>query len=240
MPDQKTDGGSVVYHHAERVAPPAIAHGDAEHIAAIERHLEAHLGRAETVFHEIVSDLVHIDVHPIRGEACTWLVTTGMSDLPMTVPEGAEEWRHAEVMIALPSDWPLTPQAWKDERHYWPIRLLKGLARLPHLYATWLGEGHTVPNGDPPAPYAPGTGLCCALLLPALDVPEGFTPLALPDRTIHFLQILPIHRFEMERKLLQGTDALLDLFDEHELSPIVDPARPDLARRPRKGWLGRF
>ena len=40
---------------------------------------------------------------------------------------------------------------------YWPYRMLKELARLPHEFDTFLWKGHTVPNGDPPQPYGPNT-----------------------------------------------------------------------------------
>ena len=29
---------------------------------------------------------------------------------------------------------------------FWPIQMLKFLARFPHEYKTWLGWGHTIPN----------------------------------------------------------------------------------------------
>ena len=68
----------------------------------------------------------------------------------MNVPDGWEDYRYAEMMICLPPDWNMDQRAWNDERHYWPIRLLKTLARLPHEYNTWLSDCHTMPNGDPP------------------------------------------------------------------------------------------
>ena len=37
----------------------------------------------------------------------------------------------AELAIALPADWKLDQESMKDEKWYWPIRLLKSLARLP-------------------------------------------------------------------------------------------------------------
>lgn len=51
------------------------------------------------------------------------LVTSGMSDLAMTVPEGMEFFRRAELMIALPADWPIEGPRFEDEQGYWPIRL---------------------------------------------------------------------------------------------------------------------
>ena len=74
------------------------------------------------------------------------------------VPEDAGAETRAELMIALPAEWKLADSQLEDERWYWPIRNLKALARLPHEYETWLGFGHTVPNGDPPEPYAARAG----------------------------------------------------------------------------------
>ena len=44
---------------------------------------------------------------------------------------------------------------------YWPIRLLKSLARLPIASDTWLGFGHTMDNKEN---FAENTKLCAAIL----------------------------------------------------------------------------
>lgn len=69
---------------------PAL--GDAESIEAIGAHIERHLGPIHRVFHELVSDVVHLDVHwvqPTPERPWHNLVTSGMSDLAMSAPEGA-------------------------------------------------------------------------------------------------------------------------------------------------------
>jgi hypothetical protein len=227
--EERSESGAPIYRHKPREKPFEPAHGDAAMLEKFDRHLERHLGPVETVLHEIVSDLVHVDVHLVKPteERPRWtLVTTGMSDRPMKVPEGAEEFRHAELMLSLPPDWPLTEQAFKDERHYWPVRWLKMLARLPHEYDTWLGWGHTVPNGDPAAPYAPDTKLCCMLVVPPVLVPEGFRRLTVnDDKTVHFYAAVPLYREEMDFKLRKGAEALLDRFDRHQVTERVDPKR---------------
>ena len=40
--------------------------------------------------------------------------------------------------------WEKANEIMKDERWYWPIGLLKVLARLPISNDTWLGFGHTM------------------------------------------------------------------------------------------------
>jgi hypothetical protein len=238
---QETSGsGAPIYRHTHRVRPFQPATGDPEAIEAIRAHIVAHIGEPAFVYHEVRSDLVHIDVHvvPPRPERDCWtLVTTGMSDLPMNTPGHLAGQRFAELMICLPSSWPLPAggdlqgSSFEDERWYWPIRWLKLLARLPHEYSTWLGPGHTVPNGDPPAPYADGTDLCCMLVMaPASLEPESWS-LQRPGHAVHFYALWPLHRAEMDLKLERGIDALLDRLEALEPDGLAAVERIDPSRR---------
>lgn len=197
--DATSIGGSVIYHHTE--ARPFQAPQGEECIEQITDHIEKHLGEVASVFHEIVSDTVHIDVHvvkPTESFPFARLVTSGMSDLPMATPPAVEGSRYAELMITLPGEWQLDQQSFQNEKWYWPVRLLKGLARLPHKYDTWLGYGHTVPNGDPAEPYAPDTKLCGALVALSPTVPDDFHELSIHEhKQISFYAVVPIYEEEM-------------------------------------------
>jgi hypothetical protein len=232
---ERTEAGDPVYRHAEPPDAFQPAFGDSEAIARIDQHIETHLGKIELVFHEILSDVVHLDVHwvkPTKERNFHILVTSGMSDLPMTVPKGAEDFRYTELMIGLPRGWAIGDAAFRDERNYWPVRLLKYLARMPHIYKTWLGWGHTVPNGDPPEPFIPGSGLACALIVPPRTTPESFERLELDaEKTIRFQAVVPIYREEMNLKLKKGLDSLLARFDKYHVSEVLDPNRRNVARR---------
>ncbi|WP_374583028.1 suppressor of fused domain protein [Pseudoduganella sp.] len=199
----------------------------------ISDHIEQYLGRAETVFHEIFSDTVHIDVFwvkPSEDFPFHRLVTSGMSDLPMRTPEGAP--RFAELMMTLPADWQVDQASFEDEAWYWPVRLLKMLARLPHKHDTWLGFGHTVPNGDPPEPYAANTALCGAIILPSISAPQAFHRLPIDSgKEITFYAVVPLFENEMNLKLRKGVDELLSLFDKRKVSDIVDLARADVSKK---------
>lgn len=230
---ESSPGGSPIYRHQPaREWQPAAGE---EHIEQISAHIEAHLGPVANVLHEIVSDLVHVDVHvvmPTADHPCVRLVTSGMSDLPMTTPDNPDLPRFAELMITLPRDWRLSQEAFKDEAWYWPVRLLKTLARLPHRYGTWLGWGHTIPNGDPAEPYAPNVGFAGAIILPPLTAPDAFRTLEVgPGKHITFYSVLPLFPGEMDLKLKKGTDALLDLFDARHVDDAVDPRRKDVTRK---------
>lgn len=231
--DDVSPGGSpILVHSREKDFTPAQGES---HIEAISAHIERHLGPIAGVFHEIISDLVHIDVHVVPASEpfpFLRLVTSGMSDLPMTLPEGAPGSAYMELMVTLPADWPISDDAFEDERNYWPVRLLKTLARLPHEYDTWLGFGHTIPNGHPAEPYAPGVGFDGAIVLPPVTAPEGFGTLQLDDaRTIEFMSIVPLYPEEMDLKLKKDAEALLDRFDAKNIQDVIVPGRVNVARK---------
>jgi hypothetical protein len=229
-PIERSPSGQPVYRHRPRGQRPfGPAHGDPGTIGAVEEHVARHIGAIDWVWHEVISDRVHLDVHvvePTPLRPFVTLVTTGMSDQPMAVPQDAGLPSYAELLICLPPDWPRQRQDLAYERNYWPIRWLKTLARLPHDYDTWLGPGHTVPNGDPAEPFADGTGFCAMLVArPLLVGPEG-SELTAPDgRRIALYSLLPLYADELELKLDRGTNALYDGFDEHGVTELVVPGR---------------
>ena len=237
MTDEERSGsGAPIWRHDEAAEPVA---GEQTWAAeAIEEHVERHIGPIEGVFHELVSPYVHLDILqvPARTER-PWhtLVTCGMSARPMAVPD-AEVPRYAELVISLSPFWPLDDESWRDERHYWPVRLLKTLGRLPHEYGTWLGIGHTVPNGDPPERYVPGTKLCGALIAPPLQWPDEAHVLETDNGPLHFYGVIPLDNDEMQLKLDDGLDALYERLDEAEISEVLIPDRPSsVGRRKRFG-----
>ena len=74
-------------------------------LEAISDHIERHIGKIAQVWHEILSDLVHVDVHeiaPTEDRPYWTLVTSGMSDRSMAAPDGYEEWAFAELMLCVP------------------------------------------------------------------------------------------------------------------------------------------
>jgi len=163
---------NIIRHSEPKTNAPIVA-PVSENLEPLETHIERYFGTPETVFHEIVSTTVHIDLHFIPAtQERPWhtIVTTGMSDIPMTTPEGAEEFQLAELLLRLPPSWPLSQEAFEDEKSYWPLRQLKFLARFAHEYETWLCYGHTIPNGNPPEVYTNGVPFSGVLLSDPFDV----------------------------------------------------------------------
>ena len=78
----------------------------------------------------------------------------------MTVPEGADEFRYAELMIELPKGWPVSAKALGHANNRWPIDWLRRIPAHVHNERTWLGgEVAIMANSDPPTRFAPGCGL---------------------------------------------------------------------------------
>jgi hypothetical protein len=231
-----SESGQPIFRHKPKKRDFDIATGSEESaVEAIVDHVETHLGKIDIVFHELISDLVHIDVHQIKPtrERNFWtLITTGMSDRPMTVPEGVTDAHYAELMICLPPSWKISDEAFKDEANYWPIGLLKLLSRLPHEYGTWLAPGHTIPNADPPEPYAPDTKFCCAMLVNPLTTPPEFDQFeAGTGKVIRFLAVIPLYLEEVELKLKQGSDELIKRLEKQGVTEVLKPGRKNVARR---------
>jgi hypothetical protein len=84
----------------------------------IEDYIEEHIGTVSYVYHEIVSDKVHIDIHvvdPSEKRNSYTLITSGMSDQPMPAPSGREGYRYTELTLSLPASWPMSPDELQDQ-----------------------------------------------------------------------------------------------------------------------------
>ena len=230
-------GGSPIYRYEEPKnkgwRPPEAYGTYAEEINA---HFNAAFpDREGFVYHEIISDLVHINVNlmkPTKQQPFYVAYTTGMSDRPMTLPDELadhEELKYAEVFLFLPGDWDLGKefQLGSDvpPECFWPIHMLKFLARFPHEYDTWLGPGHTIPNGPDYSPLGPGVDFGGVVLAVngALDKVE-----ARDGRRINLLFAIPAYQEEIEYKLKYGMDALLKRFSEENVPMVLDIHRPNL------------
>ncbi|WP_417039415.1 suppressor of fused domain protein, partial [Clostridium porci] len=204
-----------------------------DEMSAIEQHIKNTFGEFENVFHELVSPDIHVDicvVPPSDERDYYTLVTMGMGAHRMNVPEELAEYKleRAELAIALPPDWKLDEESLKDERWYWPIGLLKVLARLPISNDTWLGFGHTM---DKQSPFAEDTELCAALLVGPQDVVwNGGEVCTLPSgEEVNFYQVIPLYRNEMEYKMEHDADALLKKMAG--ISFVVNPTRQNAITR---------
>ncbi|MCL2570572.1 MAG: suppressor of fused domain protein [Firmicutes bacterium] len=193
-------------------------------LKALEAHITNNFGHFEHVLHEVVSPDIHCDValiNPTPENDFYTLVTMGMGAHSMNVPKELrkENLDRAELMIYLPSNWRFDSE---EDQWYWPVRMLKELARFPIYANTWLGWGHTTANEDWEA-YDPTTGFSGVVLL-SPQSPGERVQISKKD-FVNFYILIPLHKAEIEFKLQHGIEALMQKFPE-DASLIVDPKRP--------------
>jgi len=207
--------------------------GDLTIIDAIDDHIQKHVGDIAIVFHEKVSADIHVHlfhVAPSRQRPFHTLITCGMSEKAMTIPEGWEDGRFAELMIRLPESWPVNMTAFNNEEYFWPVRLLKALTRYPHENDTWLFAGHSVRCSKPPRPFAPSTKMTLVLVCYPRTISEDATIIhASDDRQIWLWAAIPLFKEEWELKNRCGFEAFNELLNENEITELLNPKRTNVA-----------
>ena len=183
----------------------------------VSAYIEQQYGEYKNVMHEIVSPDIHCDiviVEPTEDQPYYKLITMGAGAYQMNVPKSlkGEVYDRAEYVIFLPKDWDLESD---DEEFYWPIRMLKTIARLPIYLENWLGPGHTAQYEDH-VPFSETAGYNSCVLLPSIGMEKQYVkPLKLGfwSKKIAFYQIFPLYQEELDFKLAHSLDELLDKMD---------------------------
>ena len=223
-------GQPIVRHENYKVGE--VVSGDLNIIQNVSDHLTKNVGPIAMVWHEIVSTHVHIDIIQIdeiileepnsEYRSCRVFVTCGASEKPMNAPQNMEAFRHGEFAICLPKSWPISTEAFKNEAHWWPLRLLKIVARYPFEYNTFFSLGHTMDLGDM---SKTGVGFSACVVTPAFCLGPNSVKLQLNDRTVYFMSIVPLFPEELKFKLDYGMDELEKKFEKYNVFDIIDPTR---------------
>jgi hypothetical protein len=225
MSEEKSPGGSTVRRYAQSEwAKPEISPPDEASIQfaqAREKAYAAMFGEARNVYHEVLPFHPHVDVYTFARSSPQGtvfaLVTSGMSDLPLHLPPTVAKTAPRRVeLIFYCSD---------PKKEY--LETLRWVARFPHDQKTWLSFGHTLPNGNPPAPFWGSQILDTLLFMPTVVKRDQALPneLTLAGDPVQFLWVVPISTAECGLKLKKGFGSMLDLFEKHHHPHVFDPTR---------------
>ena len=204
------------------------------HGEAIANHLDKFYKSDEiTVFHEMVSPDFHLDVYLINSAKHSFniLLTSGMSLLEMTVPDGVENpetYTFAELMILLPKAIEFGKIFPSENENDWIIGMLKETARFPHHYDTWLAIGHTLQATTEMEPYSGDTDYVGLVILPSVTFDEEFTEIKTAEETINIYSVFPLYKDELEYKIANEYNALLDKLIEKNSKEVFDNKRGNL------------
>ncbi|WP_051560299.1 suppressor of fused domain protein [Clostridium beijerinckii] len=187
----------------------------------VVEHIEKYLGCIDSSIYEIVpGSKVSIQVNvikPSKEKNYFTLVTTGMCEYPMGFSTEDNQYKYAELLIKLPSDWKLDQESCKDEENYWPIKMLRLIGHLPHIYEGIVNEEVIIPNGQNGGaviPFKNGTELSRIMICVSDDIP----PYVFDDGAkIDFYTLVPITELEEELVRRNGSDAVMHMLKSKDV-----------------------
>jgi hypothetical protein len=179
-------------------------------------------------FHELMSDYVHLDLHVVAASLERphhTVITTGMSDRPMSPPKEGGEY-YCELLLALPPEWPIRKEDFKNKAWWWPFRALKQTARFPHIYKTCVWHGHTVGHGDSLEPFHESAPFCGVILSnPVLCPSEALTCPVRDGKEVHFFSMIPLFERELKFAWENGSESLIAKLDESGVTELIQANR---------------
>lgn len=204
---------------------PLYAYTEKE-MEKVSAYIEQQYGKSDLVGHELASPDIHCDiviVPPTDEQPYYKLVTMGAGAYKMNVPSElkSEVCDRAEYVIFLPKDWNI--QSSKEE-DYWPIRMLKTIARLPLRSEDLLCYTHSVNLTDDGSPLAENTQFnSCVLLVSVGKDNQVVKPLKLSllGKKVAFYQLYPLYQEELDYKLEHSFDELIDIIDDKDIENLV-------------------
>ncbi|MBP5424596.1 MAG: suppressor of fused domain protein [Prevotella sp.] len=190
-------------------------------IEKLSEYIRQQYGEYEDVLHEIVSPDIHCDivvVPPSEKQPYFKLVTVGAGAYKMQIPKElkSDVCDRAEYVIFLPKDWNLESD---NEEDFWPIRMLKTIARLTVNTDGWLCYSHTIQLTQDGRPVAENTGFnSCALLFSTGKNGQMVKPrkLGFFGKKVAFYQLYPLYPEELKFKLEHSINELIDRLETEE------------------------
>ncbi len=170
------------------------------------------------ILHSTDHKVPHVDLYvfpPAEQRDFVVVLTGGMSDLPMTVPDGSAAQAHIELLMGI------------GQHAHWATNLLKLVAEYPFEQGTFYDVHHTVPFGGE---LGDGSSLSAFLFVQPRFLPAGLVPFQYGSKRIGFLQAVPIttaeHRFAVD----EGSDKLEALLERHGYLVSRDPNRQSVVQ----------
>lgn len=161
---------------------------------------------------------------PIRS-GIKIVMTNGLSNFKMPVPEKFADRSFNELYFCLPSYWEVDLNSPSDWTYSWIQKLAKHVVTKN----TWFGPGHTIPNGNPPQALSTTMKQNHFILFEPILLNEMLKPLTISEgelsKTIYFLSIVPIFNDELDYKMGISTFKFLQKFTAQGNSELLDDFR---------------
>jgi len=159
----------------------------------------------------------------------TVIVTNGLSNYKMPVPEKWEGREYNELYFCLPSYW-----EWEDTDNpqmNWVFNWIQRLAKFVVEKETWFGHGHTMPCGEELKPLSATMKQNYFMLSDPLLLERELATVILDDKEINFLSIIPLFKEEFEYKQSKGMFKFADKMISAGVTEKLDDFRGLITKR---------
>lgn len=158
----------------------------------------------------------------------TVLMTNGLHNYRMPVPEKEEGREYIELFFCLPGYW-----EWEDLENpnmNWIYYWIERLSKYVQENETWYGNGHTMPCGKEKEPLSSTMKQNHFILLNPMELEQELAPIEVEGKMIHFLAIVPIFEDEFDYKYGKGTRKLVVKFINKRVTEQLDDFRTSVMK----------
>lgn len=155
------------------------------------------------------------------GKKYITISTDGLWKYTMPVAPKYAGKEHIELCICVENDWDLN-----DEDHQWPVEKLIWLGEFMLHKKSWFGAGHTIPNGEPPAPLSISVTQDHFFLDDATLMHKQFNPFYIDETLVHFLFVIPITKDELAYKQKTSTFNFKKKLASKNVHEVIEEFRP--------------
>lgn len=172
-----------------------------QEIEVLQDFISEHFGEIETIGHESKGDKLHIDlayVVPTDNQPYYTICTIGAGAKRLKLPDEdrieKQVPEYVEYVIHLPPSWNCLEEGFDKEENWWPIRMLKEIARMSLDFKDFYPWVNVVVGWNTELPEVNVRGALFDWPLPDM---ENMTLCNLPTgASVAFIQIIPITKEE--------------------------------------------
>lgn len=157
------------------------------------------------------------------------IVTNGLRDYNMPVPEKWKGREFNELYFCLPSYW-----EWEDTDNpqmNWVFYWIQRLAKFVVQEETWFGHGHTMPCGKEMNPLSSTMKQNNFMLADPMLLEQEMASVMVDGKDIHFLSIIPLYKNEIDYKQSKGTFKFMQKLVNNGITEKLDDYRGSAMKR---------
>jgi hypothetical protein len=162
------------------------------------------------------------------------LVTCGLSDYIMPVPEKLKSRDRAELFFCLPTYWDLEDR--NNSNLNWVFQWLDKIKNYSISKETWIGSGHTFSAAKEGTAISETMKQDHFILLDPILLADELTPIEMEGITVHFLAVVPIFSDEWDYKQGKGTVKLMRKLVSKGVTEKLDDFRTTVLKSKWRIW----